>query len=168
MAGFNTKTFALHDDYMTPRSAWENIKQYIPKNKTIWEAFYGDGTSGDYLKDMGFNVIHEPNIDFFENDMGDIIVSNPPFSNAKLVLSRMKILDKPFILILPSSKLHTNYMREWRDAGLQILIPRKRLQFIKIVDGMPITDELDKKNCNFDCLYVCYKINLPQDIIWLE
>ena len=49
MAGFTAKTFTKHDDYMTPKSAWENIKQYIPKDKVIWEAFYGDGQSGrDY------------------------------------------------------------------------------------------------------------------------
>jgi hypothetical protein len=41
MAGFHTKTFLTHDDYMTPFSAWDNIKQFIPKDKIIWEAFYG-------------------------------------------------------------------------------------------------------------------------------
>ena len=79
MAGFHTKTFIKHDDYMTPRHAWEAIKEYIPQDQTIWEAFYGDGDSGNHLKDMGFPVIHEP-VDFFTNDLGDIIVSNPPFS----------------------------------------------------------------------------------------
>ena len=29
MAGFHTKTFIKHDDYMTPKYAWENIKQFI-------------------------------------------------------------------------------------------------------------------------------------------
>jgi hypothetical protein len=37
MAGFHTKTFLTHDDYMTPFSAWDNIKQFIPKDKVIWE-----------------------------------------------------------------------------------------------------------------------------------
>jgi len=61
MAGFHTKTFLKHDDYMTPKYAWENIKDYIPKDKIIWEAFMGDGKSGEYLKDLGFNVIHNDN-----------------------------------------------------------------------------------------------------------
>ena len=47
MAGFHTKSFIKHDDYMTPKYAWENIKNYIPKDKVIWEAFYGDGNSGN-------------------------------------------------------------------------------------------------------------------------
>ena len=160
MAGFHTKTFLVHDDYMTPRYAWENIKQYIPKDKIIWEAFYGDGKSGDYIKDLGFNVIHEK-IDFFKENKGDVIVSNPPFSQSKEIMKRLLILDKPFILLFPSSKINTQYFREWKDKHLQIIIPRKRIQFIK--NG----DELQNK-CNFDCFYYCYKINLEHDIIWLE
>ena len=73
MAGFHTKTFSLHDDYMTLKSAWEDIKHLIPKNKIIWEAFYGNGKSGEYLTEMGFNVIHQE-VDFYENNLGDIIV----------------------------------------------------------------------------------------------
>ena len=40
MAGFHTKTFIQHDDYMTPFTAWENIKDYIPKDKVIWREFF--------------------------------------------------------------------------------------------------------------------------------
>ena len=54
MSGFHTKTFRQHDDYMTPHSAWEAIKDYIPKDKIIWEAFYGDGTSGNILTELVF------------------------------------------------------------------------------------------------------------------
>jgi len=36
MAGFHTKTFLKHDSYMTPKSAWDNIKHLIPKDKVIW------------------------------------------------------------------------------------------------------------------------------------
>ena len=127
MAGFHTKTFLKHDDYMTPRYAWENIKQYIPKDKVIWEAFMGDGKSGEYLKDMGFDVIHDYD-DFFISNKGDVIVSNPPFSKSKEILNRLKVLDKPFILILPCSKICTQYIREnFKNTELQIIIPRKRI-----------------------------------------
>jgi hypothetical protein len=165
MAGFHTKTFIKHDDYMTPKYAWENIKQFIPTDKVIWEAFYGDGKSGDYLRELGFNVIHE-SIDFFESNEGDIIVSNPPFSKTKEILKRLMILDKPFILILPSSKINTSYFREWKDKHLQIIIPRKRIHFNKLIDGN--TPENWKNACNFDTFYYCYKINLQNDITWLE
>ena len=167
MAGFHTKTFQVYDDYMTPKYAWENIKHYIPKDKIIWEAFYGNGESGTYLKELGFQTLHEP-VDFFEENMGEIIVSNPPFSKSKEVLIRLKELNKPFIMILPSSKINTQYVRNlFKDCNdkLQIIIPRKRIQFIKIVNGI---EDKTKNACNFDCFYYCWKINLPRDIVWLE
>lgn len=166
MAGFHTKTFIKHDDYMTPKSAWENIQHLIPKDKVIWEAFYGDGKSGNHLKELGFNVIHEP-IDFFENDLGDIIVSNPPFSLSKQVIKRLKQLEKPFIIIMPSSKINTSYFREnFMNKGLQIVIPRKRIHFEKLVEGERPKNW--KNACNFDCFYYCYKMGFDKDINWLE
>ena len=166
MAGFHTKTFIKHDDYMTPISAWKDIIDYIPKDKRIWEAFYGDGESGRHLEKLGFkNIIHQP-IDFFEEDRGDIIVSNPPFSLSKKIMKRLLVLDKPFILIFPSYKINTQYFREWKDKGLQIIIPRSRIQFTKKIDGE--TPNNYKSSCNFDCFYYCYKINLEKDIIWLD
>ena len=167
MASFHTKTFQQHDDYMTPKSAWEAIRHFIPTDKLIWEAFYGDGNSGHYLTELGFNVIHEVR-DFFTEppDEYDLIVSNPPFSIAKEVMKKLLDYDKPFILIMPSSKINTSYFRNWKDKGIQIIIPRKRIHFIKLVDGKPV--EGLKNACNFDCFYYCYKMNLPKDIIWLE
>lgn len=165
MAGFHTKTFIKHDDYMTPKYAWENIQQYIPRDKIIWEAFYGDGKSGEYLQELGFNVIHEA-VDFFESNLGDVIVSNPPFSKIKEILKRLIILDKPFILILPSSKINTSYFREWKDKHLQIIIPIKRIHFNKIIDKEK--PKSNRNGCNFDTFYYCYKMNLPNDIVWLE
>jgi hypothetical protein len=47
------------------------------------------------------------------------------------------------------------------ENPIQIIIPRKRIQFIK--DG----DKLENK-CNFDCFYYCWKIGLNRDIIWLK
>jgi hypothetical protein len=166
MAGFHTKTFIKHDSYMTPKSAWENIQHLIPKDKIIWEAFYGDGTSGTYLKELGFNVIHEP-INFFENDLGDIIVSNPPFSLSKEIIQHLAKTDKPFILLFPVSKINTSYFREnFMNKGLQIIIPRKRIHFNKLVDGEKVKER--KNACNFDCFYYCYKMGFEKDIIWLE
>ena len=164
MANPNTNKFLKFDDYMTPKYAWENIKDYIPKNKVIWEAFYGDGTSGQILKDLGFDVIHKE-VDFFKENLGDIIVSNPPFSKTKEIMKRLLIIDKPFILIMPSSKINYNYFREWKNKNIQIIIPKKRIDFIKIINNKKINN---KNHCNFDCFYYCYKIYLNNDIIWLD
>ena len=162
MAGFHTKTFKKHDDYMTPKHAWEAIAEFIPKDKVIWEAFYGDGTSGTDLTAMGHNVIHEE-IDFFEHDLGDVIVSNPPFSLVKDIMPRLEETKKPFILLMPSSKIVASYIRNFK-GDIQIIIPRKRIHFTKVsADGT----KTDTKNCNFDCFYYCHGIGLPKDVIWL-
>jgi hypothetical protein len=164
MANFETKTFKNYDDYMTPKNVCEDIKDYIPKNKIIWEPFYGDGKSGEYLTELGFKVIHE-DIDFFENDKGDIIVSNPPFSLCKEILIKLKELNKPFILILPSSKINTSYFRKIfkNDKQLQIIIPKKRINFNKLINGKSNYES----RCNFDCFFYCYNIHLQDDITWL-
>ena len=163
MAGFHTKTFIKHDDYMTPKHAWEAIQHFIPKDKVIWEAFYGDGQSGTHLTELGCNVIHQE-VDFFENDMGEVIISNPPFSKVKDIMPRLQEIDKPFILLMPLAKINTACMRNF-TGKLQIVIPRKRIHFIKrTADG----ELVPTNKCNFDCLYYCYKIGLEDDVTWLE
>jgi len=73
-------------------------------------------------------------------------------------------VDKPFILLMPSSKINTAYFRPWRNKNIQIIIPKKRIQFIKKKNG----ELIETKGCNFDCFYYCYKMDLPKDMIWLE
>ena len=153
----------IDNDYMTPKYAWENIKDFIPKDRVIWEASMGDGKSGEYLRDMGFDVIHDQD-DFFESNKGDIVVSNPPFSKSKEVITRLKELDKPFILIMPSNKINTQYFRILKN-DIQIIIPKKRIHFLKQINGK--TPEGWRNSCYFDCFYYCYKIGLDKDIIWL-
>ena len=70
------------DNHITPFEIGENIKQYIPKDKQIWSPFYYDGKQKEYFKDMGFDIIHEDE-DFFQNNKGDIVIDNPPFSKTK-------------------------------------------------------------------------------------
>ena len=174
MAGFHTKTFLKHDDYMTPKYAWENIKHLIPENIVIYEPFYGDGKSGEILTELlpNNNIIHEE-IDFFEHYINsfdyDMVISNPPFTKYKEILTALLEADKPFILIMPSSKINTQTFRTLfknKNDKLQIIIPRTRIHFEKKVDGdIPIDY---KSSCNFDCFYYCYKINLDRDIVWLE
>jgi hypothetical protein len=160
MSGFHTKTFLSYDDYMTPKYAWENIQDYIPKDKVIWEAFMGDGKSGKYLEELGFQVIHDKD-DFFENNKGEIVISNPPFTKKKEILIKLKKDDKPFILLMPQNTINNNYIREIFKDELQIIVPRKRIQFIK-------NGNETQNRCNFDCFYYCYKMNLNKDIIFLN
>ena len=166
MAAFHSKKLSKNDDWITPKNAWDNIKQFIHTDKVIWEAFYCDGKSGEYLRELGFNVIHK-DIDFFENNEGDIVVSNPPYTMKNEILNRLVLLDKPFILIMPVSTLTCQTPRKLfskNEHKLQVIIPRKRIQFTMNKDGI----ETKPNRCNFDCFYYCWKIGLDKDITWLE
>jgi hypothetical protein len=153
-----------NDEYYTPKHVWEAIAQYIPRDKVIWEPFYGDGKSGEFLTELGFNVIHRP-IDFFTHNEGEILVSNPPFSIRCRIIPRLIALDKPFIMLMPVGTITTQYLANAiGDEKLQIIIPRRRIQFFKLEEEKVITTN----RCSFDCAYFCYKMNLPKDIIWLR
>ena len=141
------------DDFETPIEVWKNIEQFIPKDKQIWCPFYYNGEHK--LKDLGYDIIHEEE-DFFENNKGDIIIDNPPFSIKKKILEYCIEIDKPFILIMPSSTINYQYFKIFKD-NIQIIIPPKRYNFLP---G-------NKSSATFDCLYFCYKMNLEKDITWL-
>ena len=148
------------DNYMTNKIEWERIKEYIPTDKKIWSPFYGDGKQKEYFKDMGYDIIHEDE-DFFNNNKGDIIIDNPPFSKKKEIFNRLKELEKPFILICPSMMLGYKYFQEIFKDYIQIIIPSKRINFRHI--------KSEKKNYSppFASFYFCYKMNLPKDLIFI-
>ena len=151
-----------NDDYMTPRSAWETIDAYLPKDKLIWEPFYGNGESGKNLAKLGCEVIHKP-VDFFDNNLGDVIVSNPPFSKVAKILKRLKEIGKPFILIMSQQKLNTKYYRDLfgNDPEMAILVPPKRIHFT------PNGNDSRKSRCSFDCFYYCWKMGIDRQMIHL-
>lgn len=165
MALFNDcPKWTTHDSYMTRKEAWADISQYIPNNAYIWEAFYGDGRSGKYLEELGFQVYHE-DIDFFESNPSGTthIISNPPYTQKREVFERLKLLGKPFIMLVPTTVLHTKYFKEtFQDEHIQLIIPFRKRQFDKL-EGGKIVEQKD--NCSFYTLYVCWRMNLDKDII---
>lgn len=148
----------VDDEYFTPYEAWYNIRNYIPEGKIVWEPFCGDGTSATHLQLLGFQVICKPEDNFFENNKGEIVVTNPPFSCKKQVMRRLKEIDKPFIIICPSAMLCTKYFKKL-FPDIQIIVPKTRINFAK--------NTLEKSRCNFDCYYYCYKIDMQTSITFL-
>ena len=116
------------------KCAWELIKGFIPKHERIRGSDTGDGQSGKILSELGFNVIREET-GSFKNNVGDIVVSNPPFSKKHEVMTRLKELDKPFIIICPNSMMNMQNIRQLLgDYKLQITIQHTRIDFKKVVD----------------------------------
>jgi len=158
---------AVHDSYFTRKSAWENIELYIPRGKIIWEPFYDvQSNSASHWTEFGFNVIWK-NQDFFTSNEGDIVVSNPPFSQKKEVFTRLKELNEPFILLVPTTVIQTKYFQDlYRDEHIQFIIPYKKINFDKLGDDGEMVDN-QKDNCSFYTLYVCWKMNFARDVIFI-
>ena len=88
-----------HNDFMTPKYLFENVKDYIPKDKKISMPFYGDGMAGTYMRELGFDVIHQDE-DFFDFDRGEIVVDNPPYEKKKQIINELVTRNKPFMLLM--------------------------------------------------------------------
>tara|TARA_R110000787_G_scaffold104642_1_gene211893 strand:- start:4 stop:489 length:486 start_codon:yes stop_codon:yes gene_type:complete len=148
------------DSWYTPKSAFEDIAHLIPKNKIIYEPFYGNGSSGKYLKELGFKVEHH-DIDFFEptNFDYDLIVSNPPYNSKLRTFKRLSELDIPFMLLLPVATITKQFTKKYFINQLQMVIPSKRIHFVR--DGQ------QSKRSWFDCCWLCYKMGFPREITYL-
>lgn len=158
---FKTRKGEKSDDcYMTPLSAWNDIKRFIPNDKILWECFYGDNTSAEHLMTLGFNVVSE-NVDFFNSNMGEVLISNPPYSCKAKVFNYLQELDKPFIMLLPVSTITKQYYREYFADKCGIIIPKKRIQFVK--------NGIQTSRSWFDCVYICFKIESikPREMVYL-
>ena len=153
-----------NDQYETSKYIWEMLEIFVDKNHTIYEPFYCSGLSKQYLNELGYkNVIHvdEDFYDNYDKYEYDIIISNPPYSNKKKVFDTLKQINKPFIMIVPVSTITKKFFRDkFKDDDISMLIPNKRLQFSKKGNKL--------SRCWFDTLFLCYKMNLKKQIIFLD
>jgi len=149
------------DNYRTNKNEWGRIVDFIPKNKKIWCPFYCDGSQKTHFKELGFDVIHEDKDFFSYTPEYDLMIDNIPFSKKKEIFKKLKAIDKPFILILPSPMLSYKYFQDYFKDNIQIIIPSKRIKFCHL--------NSDNKNYTppFASFYFCYKMNLKKDIIWI-
>jgi len=156
------------DDYNTPLFVWQMLLDYLKldKNTIIYEPFYSDNKSKIYLGKLGYsNVIHNKE-DFFENYDKyeyDIIISNPPYSIKQNILKILYRIDKPFVLIVPTAIISKLYLKNifGKDIyKLQFIIPNRRIQFERL-------DGFNQKRTAFDTIFLCYKMNLERDIVYM-
>ena len=148
-----------NDEYYTRKETWKLIEKYIPKDKQIWECFYSEHSkSADYLREMGCNVIWE-DLNFFDNNLGEVLISNMPFSLKQTVFLRLFLLEKPFIMIVPSTTIFTKYFKNifQNSPELQLIIPSKKINY----DSQDLEQ---KSNCSFYSIFVCWKMNFDEDI----
>ena len=177
MANFkDSPHFSTHNDYYTPKSAWENIQHLITKDKIIYEAFMlnSNEQSKKYLQELGYNVVGNKTIDFLTNDLDkdsyDIVVSNPPYERIKSYKQRKtnlkykcikKLLDndKPFIVLINSTNTFQKWFKELvQGKDIKFIFTSKKIQYDKYEEGGLIKIEQKKNACSFNAIYMTYKI----------
>ena len=176
MANFkDTNTFSIHNDYYTPKYAWEQIKHFIPKNTTIYESFMlgSNEQSKKYLEELGYDVVGNNTIDFLTNDLDkntyDLVVSNPPYEKIKSFKQRKtnlkykcikKLLDndKPVIIIINSTNILSRWFKELvNNYEIKFIYPTKKMYFDKYEKGGKKHIET-KKGTSFLACYMTYKV----------
>jgi hypothetical protein len=153
------------DNYTTPKYVFEMLLPYIDTSMIIYDPFFYDGSSGEYLTELGYkNVIHN-NEDFYINWCKykfDIIITNPPYSSKVKVFQELYKVNKPFCVLVPVSTITKLFIKKifGKDIDkLQLIIPNKRIHFLK--------NGNETKRCWFDTLFLCYKLNLENDISFI-
>ena len=149
------------DNYYTKKETWATIDEFLPKTGVVWEPFYGDGKSGQYLSELGCNVVHRK-IDFFDETTRpdfDYIITNPAFSVRLRLFTELKRINKPFIIIMFPIVLSCKWFLDlWEEGDIQIIIPKKRVKFY--------SGDKDNYSPNGGTWFFCYKMGLRKDIVF--
>lgn len=156
-----------NDECMTPNYGVEPIIKYIPQNAVVWCPF--DKEDSEFVKQIrqsGHKVIatHSDNgEDFYTyepNEHWDCIISNPPFTNKRLIFERALSFNKPFALIMSNTWLNDSAPKQlFKDRDLQLLMFDKRMKFIN-------NGKVQNK-ITFSSSYYCWNF-LPKQIIMEE
>lgn len=155
-----------NDECMTPNYGVEPIIKYIPQNAVVWCPF--DKEDSEFVKQIrqsGHKVIatHIDNgEDFYtyEPEHWDCIISNPPFTNKRLIFERALSFNKPFALIMSNTWLNDSAPKQlFKDRDLQLLMFDKRMKFMN-------NGKVQNK-ITFSSSYYCWNF-LPKQIIMEE
>jgi hypothetical protein len=161
------------NEHYTPFQAFEEIAEYIPKDKTIWECFtrgnHAHIKAPQFLRQLGFTVIATGQ-DFFSHNYGDIVVSNPPFSHGKgednmkqKVIERLIKLNKPFMLLMPTSFLQTKIMRRLMKSygNFQFIIPTSKVNFYHLEKNGKL--KKSSGTPTFYTMWYCWNMKFEKD-----
>ena len=156
-----------NDECITLDYAVKPIIKYIPKGWIVWCPF--DTEDSEFVKqirDNGNKVIYShisDGKDFYTyepSEHWDCIISNPPFTNKKLIFERALSFNKPFALIMSNTWLNDSAPKQlFKDKELQLLMFDKRMKFLN--------NGTIQNKITFSSSYFCYNF-LPKQIIMEE
>lgn len=153
--------FVNPDECYTPEYAITPLLPYLKEKTIIWDCAYGSGRLAEHFTKKGFIVVGKDSEDFLDTDLDcSYIITNPPYSKKDEFLRRAFELGKPFAFLLPLTTLEgIKRGKMFKDNGIQILIPNRRINF-EIPSG--------KKSSWFATCWICYKLNLPHQLNFVE
>jgi hypothetical protein len=154
-----------NDECYTPAYAVKPILKYIPKGAVVWCPF--DKEDSEFVKLISkqnkviFSHIHNGQ-DFYEyepKEHWDCIVSNPPFTNKRLIFERALSFGKPFALIMSNTWLNDAAPKQvFKEKQLELLMLEQRINFIS-----PTGEDMGRPT--FSSSYYCHNF-LPKQIIF--
>lgn len=115
---FNKNKFS--DEYYTRSASWARfVADAGLEGKTVYEPFYGDGSSKAELAKLGVTQISKKG-DFWENIVADdcptnFIMSNPPFSFKWEILETLAERKRSFAFILPWQTFYQSGAKKLRN-----------------------------------------------------
>ena len=157
---------------LKPIDHWETPSCYITEickfvtNKRILDPFYSQGRVKKVWEELGFDITHVDGVNFFDLRTADItedvIISNIPFSKKNQCIERLFELGVPFMVLCPITTLaYVKTQRIIKKHKIQIIIPTNCIGFIDPTTG------LQSRRAPFYLVWICYKINLQNDITYL-
>jgi hypothetical protein len=152
-----------NDECYTPDYVVEAILPYLDKSKVYWLPFDRDDSAFvRVLKVNGFKYINS-HIDYgqdyyeFEPAHWDAMLSNPPFTNKRLIFERALQLGRPFALLMSNTWLNDAAPKDlFMNKDLQLLMFRNRIKFTN--------NGVINNKITFSTSYYCYNF-LPKQIL---
>lgn len=155
-----------NDECYTPKYVVESVLPLLPKDKIIWCPFDRDDSEFTIvLKENGYNIVNT-HIDYgqdfynYEPECWDIMVSNPPFTNKRLIFERALSFNKPFAILMANTWLNDSAPKIlFKEKDLQLIMFRNRIKFFN--------NGVVNNKITFSSSFFCYNL-LPKQIIIID
>lgn len=151
-----------NDECTTLAYGVKPILKYIPKAKIVWCPF--DTPQSEFVKLISrqnevvySHIIQGQDFYKYEPRKYDLIVSNPPFTDKRLIFQRALELGKPFALLMTNTWLNDSAPKQlFKNHDLQLLMFDKRMLYEN--------NGVVQNKITFSSSYYCYNF-LPKQII---
>jgi len=158
-----------NDEFYTPPYAIEPLLPFVPKSKVVWCPFDTERSHIPRMIRENGNVCiatHlEIGFDFFETScLGEVIISNPPYSMKNEVFEMLFNLRRPFAMLVGIAGLFESKrrFRMFRDNQFEMMYFNKRISYFKSYD-----DQKPALNPPFSSAWVCSGL-LPESNLFVE